>query len=285
MVEYPGAASGDYGFKIGGASGSVNCAPADCFITAILEVTDYNPKQGSTLGGTLVTITGQHFGDEATDNPVKIGDNYCYVQETSEFEIKCRIGDLDSQAAQTDALVLVFARTTEEMQCNRSDSVADCFFEYVAPPATVTSISSAFDTVTNSIVATVTGSSLGTDVASTELVIDGNSQTTLTASDSSATFQIINLLDLSSSDIKFYNSDGTPNGASSISSHTFVPGLVSIEPSTGSAGGAKLTITGVGFGVDSTVNLYHQESNQDLCYDTEVTAYGTFVCYTIAQEI
>lgn len=135
-------------------------------------MTDYTPKQGSTLGGTLVTITGRHFGDTATDNPVKIGDNYCYVQETSEFEIKCRIGDLDSQQAQTDAIVLVFARTTEEMSCNRDDNVADCFFEYVAPPATVAAISSNFDTATNSIIATVTGSNLGTDVATTELVID-----------------------------------------------------------------------------------------------------------------
>ena len=47
--------------------------------------------KGSVLGGTLVTITGNHYGNTATDNPVKIGDNYCLVEETSEFEIKCRI--------------------------------------------------------------------------------------------------------------------------------------------------------------------------------------------------
>ena len=45
-----------------------------------------------------MTITGGHFSDNIQDNPVKIGyetvsgvDHYCYVEETSDNEIKCRI--------------------------------------------------------------------------------------------------------------------------------------------------------------------------------------------------
>ena len=60
-VFYPGTASGEWGFKISGKDKrSINCAPppGDCYITSILEVTDFSPRQGSTLGGTLVTITG-----------------------------------------------------------------------------------------------------------------------------------------------------------------------------------------------------------------------------------
>lgn len=61
-----------------------------------MEVTDFTPKTASTAGGTLVTIDGRHFSTVATDNPVKVGDNYCYVQDTSDTQIKCRIGELDT---------------------------------------------------------------------------------------------------------------------------------------------------------------------------------------------
>jgi hypothetical protein len=57
----------------------------------------------------------------ATDNPVKLGDNYCYVETTADTEITCRIGDLSSQSATTDALLLVFARVSEEMVCETTD--------------------------------------------------------------------------------------------------------------------------------------------------------------------
>jgi hypothetical protein len=34
------------------------------------SVTSYYPKVGSIYGGTLLTITGENFGEEKTDNPV-----------------------------------------------------------------------------------------------------------------------------------------------------------------------------------------------------------------------
>ena len=79
LVVFPGAASGIYTFKVSGAIGSLNCTSDIVFIETLLEVTEFQPRSGSTLGGTLVTITGKHFGIVATDNPVKIGNNYCYV--------------------------------------------------------------------------------------------------------------------------------------------------------------------------------------------------------------
>ena len=88
--------------------------------TAKIEVSDFQPKQGSKIGGTLVTITGEHFSDSAADNPVKIDytwvggvDHYCYVVETSDTEIKCRMAtDYNRNAG--DAPVIVFAGTSEE---------------------------------------------------------------------------------------------------------------------------------------------------------------------------
>ena len=72
--------------------------------------------QGSVLGGTLLTITGGHYGTQATDNPVKVGDNYCIVEETSANEIKCRIR-IDEPTVASTADVIVFAKTYEEMEC------------------------------------------------------------------------------------------------------------------------------------------------------------------------
>jgi len=65
---------------------------------------------------------------------------------------------------------LIFARTTEEMQCNTVGE--DCTFDYIAPTATASSISSSFDTASNSIYVTVSGSGFGTDISATSLVID-----------------------------------------------------------------------------------------------------------------
>lgn len=70
-------------------------------IETIMEVTEFTPRSGSTLGGTRLTLTGKHFGTVPTDNPVKVGNNYCYVIETADTEITCRIGDLTSQSATT----------------------------------------------------------------------------------------------------------------------------------------------------------------------------------------
>jgi hypothetical protein len=84
--------------------------------------------KGSVLGGTLLTITGNHYGNKATDNPVKVGDNYCIVEETSEFEIKCRI-EIRKKTVVSSAEVIVFAKTYEEMQCNIGGGNG-CVFDY-----------------------------------------------------------------------------------------------------------------------------------------------------------
>ena len=112
--------------------------------------------QGSVLGGTLLTITGNHYGSVPSDNPVKVGDNYCLVEETSEFEIKCRIA-ISKPTVVSTADVIVFAKTYEEMECRINVLTAGdgCVFEYVDSTSTVTGISSSFDSSTNSIQVTV----------------------------------------------------------------------------------------------------------------------------------
>lgn len=54
------------------------------------KITGVSPLSGSVYGGALVTITGENFSNEPLDNPVKIGDNYCYVITSSPTQITCR---------------------------------------------------------------------------------------------------------------------------------------------------------------------------------------------------
>jgi len=77
-------------------------------------------------GGTLLTITGGHFSEEILYNPVKVGEDiYCYVIESNDGQIKCRVAHID-QFDETDKTLpeknsevplIVFLRTSEEATC------------------------------------------------------------------------------------------------------------------------------------------------------------------------
>jgi len=47
------------------------------------------------------------------DNPVKIGDDYCYVITSTPTQITCRTNQLVGKAEESD-LLLVFLKTSEE---------------------------------------------------------------------------------------------------------------------------------------------------------------------------
>ena len=47
-----------------------------------------------------------------------------------------------------------------------------------------------------------------------------------------------------------------------------------------------MTVTGTGFGINTTgVNLYHEASQADICAEVTMTGYGTFTCLTNIMEI
>eukprot|EP00210_Caulerpa_lentillifera_P009344 g8908.t1 len=56
------------------------------------NITDINPKSGTTAGGTEVTISGSHFSDQVEDISVIIDDTPCEIQTTSLTEISCIAG-------------------------------------------------------------------------------------------------------------------------------------------------------------------------------------------------
>lgn len=165
-VRFNGAPSGVYDVQVEGSEGKLQKIE----LTTLFEVNSISPSAGSTLGGTKLTITGQHFGSVATDNPVKVGDQYCIVLETEETQITCRIEEPEATQSASTELVLVFARTSEEMVCN---VLPECQFDYQAPSATVQLISSAFNDATGKIEVTVTGTGLPGVDTNAELFLDG----------------------------------------------------------------------------------------------------------------
>lgn len=126
-----------------------------------------------------MTITGRHFSDVATDNPVKIGyeyitgtDHYCYVVETSEYEIKCRTATDFDRAADTTQLI-VFASTSEEATCNE---VNGCEYEYVdvSTLATLTGAVAQYDEDNEVYEIVVSGSGItDTDPNDIQIIIGG----------------------------------------------------------------------------------------------------------------
>jgi hypothetical protein len=83
-TKFGGAESGQYRVMVRhSATGIIESDGLTLDVNAY--VTSYSPMKGSIYGGTLLTINGQNFGDEYTDNPVQISTNGgvdsidCYV--------------------------------------------------------------------------------------------------------------------------------------------------------------------------------------------------------------
>ena len=81
-IKFPGADSGNYYVMVNSTHiGRIDEEPLELTVEGV--VTGYSPASGSALGGTLITIDGVNFSDDALDNPVKVGNHYCLVLTTS----------------------------------------------------------------------------------------------------------------------------------------------------------------------------------------------------------
>ena len=60
-------------------------------ITVTLEVTGLSPSRGSLYGGTLLTVTGQGFGTNASRVAVTVGSHACPVDSLADTELTCEV--------------------------------------------------------------------------------------------------------------------------------------------------------------------------------------------------
>jgi len=278
VIKFPGAESGNYNIAlVGKVVGRIDKVPLAITVTS--SVTSISHASGSLHGGQLMTIGGVNFSNDKYDNPVKVGDYWCLVQTTSPTEITCRI--METFATEISTVnTLVFLRTSEEAK-----AVANNIFDFTEPLSAMTAMDNAFDATTNKQVVTLTGTGFPTDTAAVELMIDDVKQTTLTSTETTVTFSIDHMLDETSANVQVYFPDGFATGYADFKSVTVTPTLVSISPSSGSAGGTLLTVTGTGFG-ESTQGLgLVLESGDDICEEVKATGYGTFTCMTKVMEI
>jgi hypothetical protein len=139
-IKFPGAYSGLYTMQVSSRQhGRIDSD--QLFLDVYGRVTSITPSTGSKYGGALITIYGENFSDDPLDNPVMIGENYCYVQTSSPTEITCRTDLLTDQLVGEETFI-VFLKTSEEAGTPNGD---DVIFTYVEPSANITDVFVEFD--------------------------------------------------------------------------------------------------------------------------------------------
>lgn len=78
--------------------------------------------------------------------------------------------------------------------------------------------------------------------------IDGVELTLLSVKDDEAKFELVGVLDKYTNDIDMYFDDGLPEGYNTANELWFGQKLYSVQPSIGSAGGTKLTLSTAAIG-------------------------------------
>ena len=98
------------------------------------SVTSLSPGTGSQAGGTLLTITGDGFGEIVDDNVVRIGSTGCDVISSSFDNIVCR-----TQASVDQAQQVTIAVHGSDSECVAADST-DCKYNFASSRTPVVSL-------------------------------------------------------------------------------------------------------------------------------------------------
>jgi hypothetical protein len=278
---YGGAWSGVYDIKLfSDTYGLVDTAGLS--FEAVGTITDFTPSTIGVNGGALITISGYHFGDVDTDNPVKVGRyTYCYVQETSEYEIKCRVDEQPSFDAGEDELI-VFLRTSEEATCQ----LTDCMITIIDTGLpTVSSMSAYWDDVTQKHLISIQGTDFTADASYTEFKIDGYSQIIQSVSSTEVIVEVNNTLGTSSTDLKFYLMEGIPDSHSIVEAGISLdPKILAINPQTGSTGGSVVNATVSGVGTETEGVTLVDTNGNDMCSEVTIPEWGIVSCLTVAGD-
>lgn len=217
-VKFPGAESGSY-YLIVSSENYGRLDSSELQLDVHGTVHSVSPTRGSKYGGALLTITGENFSDNPLDNPVKIGNEYCYVITTSPTEITCRTDLLTDQSV-GDNIVIVFLKTSEEAATITGE---DFLFTYESPSTEIVDLVVEFSDVDFTHKVVVSGSNFDD---TTQLYIDGFEQTFDSQDGASATFTLTNLDNTLSEDIQVYTSAGYPEGSEIVHAIDVAPALL-----------------------------------------------------------
>ena len=234
-VKYGGAYSGLYDVVVTSIAKG-NFDTSSLRFEAVGKVTAFSPSSGSINGGTLITINGYNFSDyNFTDNPVRVGYTDCFVEYTSNTEIRCRTDlRMEKEEGQDDLIVLLKVSEEAVFEVNPRK------FTWIKTSLPkVDSYEAVYDSTLQDYVLKIRGTGFGNQVVGTELYIDNFKQDLLSVTDTEVSFKIVKMLGSSSKNIKFYLPIGTPDGTESLitTGISLQPRLVTLTPKIGSRAG------------------------------------------------
>ncbi len=276
-VKYGGAYSGLYNVVVTSKQYG-NFDTSSLTFEALGKVTEFSPKSGSLYGGTMITIKGYNFSEtDITDNNVRVGYTDCLVESTSNTEIKCRtLSRFEGEEGVDDLIVLL--KVSEEAVFE-----LDSKFTWIKTGLPkMTSYETVWDDTSKEYVLKIYGTGFGSSLAGTEVLIDDFEQTVLSVTDSEVQVQIVNMLDSSSKNVKFYLPVGIPEGTEQFitTGINLSPRIVSVTPKIGSLGGTQIQASVKGVGQrTSTLNLI-TSTGQGLCQTVTIPKYGEVLCRT-----
>jgi IPT/TIG domain len=276
-VKFGGSESGVYDLKVRSRSYG-NFDATGITLTTVGNVTDFNPKQGSVYGGTLITVNGYYFSDDYMDNPIRIGYTDCMVEYSSPTLLKCRTEARVQETTGTEDFI-VFLKTYEEAVCGVDGG---CKFTWV-DNAQLTNYSVDFDTNENQYVLTLTGSGFAATTDNTEVLIDNLKQEIISASDSEIRVRIVNMLNSTSFNTDIHLPVGHPSGTDDLNYGTGIvltPILQKVTPNIGSVGGSLIYATVIGIGNMSTGVTLVTAAGVDICSQVTIQKYGELQCLT-----
>ncbi len=254
--------------NLGNAYLDIENPPNNVFYPGITSIT---PSKGSTVGGTIITVNGCGF---ISDDIVEVDGIICHTIEITYTYIKCKT---QPHAQATDVPVTV-SNTLGDRK-TQSKCETNCIFSYMdSSTPKITSITpTALQNCDYTL--TITGSNLGDLAANVEIkladspcenVVFVTAQTKLTCTVNTA----IKGTHILSAHIK-----GQGDALMVVDSIVVSCGFSSISQLSGSTqGGLKLTITGCGFGSDTSITV----DDQPWCVKTTITP-TSITCVTPAK--
>ena len=205
-------------------------------VPTVISVT---PNNGSTAGGTAVTITGTNYAAGAT---VTFGS----TAATNVTVVNSTTITATTPAGSAGATTVTVTNTT-----GRSGSLSSAF-TYVAPP-TVSSISPISGVPAGGTPITITGTNFA---AGATVTFGGTAATNVTVVNSTTITATTPAGSAGAVTVTVTNSNGLSGSLASGFTYVVPPTVSSVSPNNGStAGGTSVTITGTNFAAGATVTF------------------------------
>ena len=236
-------------------AGAVSKASAFTYVAPAPTISSVSPQNGSTLGGTAITITGTNFTGAIS---VKVGG----VAATSVVVVSAT-----SITAVTPASTTIGAKTIVVTTPSGSTTQA-ISFTYFVPAPTISSVTPSSGSTLGGTTITVTGTNL---TGATSVKVGGVAATNVLATATSITAKTT-AGDAGLKDVAVTTAGGT---ATKTGAFTYIapPVITSVTPAIGpTIGGTAITITGTNFTGASSVKIGANAATNLIVNPTSITA-------------